>query len=144
MAHPAHDHAPGGEGLAGAVASSVPIMAKYDPDGNPNPPDHEKDPDGFREWVDSYLADPTAEALADDMGRAFRLLPAADQIATLGPMLLTAVERHAEMVDLLANLDDEPVELLLGRQKVLAALADHVEGLRRRIAHLCTDGWTEG
>lgn len=100
----------------------------YDPDG---------DPDDFDatslEDIDAYLADPTAQALVEDLGRAFRALPAAEQISELTTEMLAAMLRRVELARVLdagnTGRDDPRFDLL-------SAIDAQVEGMGARIREL--------
>lgn len=106
-------------------------MAKYDPDG---------DPDDFRpddpEWVDSWLDNPVHQALAEDLGRAFRAEPPEKQLAELEPSLVEAEARQLELVAALENVtdnDDSWRQLLQRHTEYVSVLRARINELRSQL-----------
>jgi hypothetical protein len=98
----------------------------YDPDGDPDTFDP-NDPDA----VDAWLNDPTAKALNEDLGRAFRALSPAEQIDELASELMRAEARRDQLVAMLAEAPlDDP------RRVLLDSSHNFIAGLRARIAEL--------
>jgi hypothetical protein len=103
------------------------LIAKYDPDGDPN----DFRPDDL-EWVDSWLDSPVQQALAKDLGRAFRAEPPEKQLAEPEPSLVEAEARQVELIAALENVTDHDDI----RHQLLQRHGEHVSGLRARIAEL--------
>jgi hypothetical protein len=100
-------------------------MAKYDPDGDPAAFDI-NDPEAASAWLDN----PITQALHEDLGRAFRALPPAEQLKELETELVKAEARHQEAITLSANLPEDI------RGKLIKSAADYLDGVKLRIMEL--------
>lgn len=89
------------------------------------------DPDVVR----AYLYHPTTQALAEDSGRQFRELPAAQQRATLDEALQARRVDHRQVTAQLAGLEpDDPARA--GLQKILGGLETIIEAMTLRLHEL--------
>lgn len=87
------------------------------------------------EVVRAYLYHPTTQALAEDKGRQFRELPAAQQRATLDEALRARRTDHAQISAKLEALEsDDPARV--GLQQVLEGLAMIIEAMTLRLHEL--------
>jgi len=90
-------------------------------------------------FVDSYLNDPVATALAEDMGREFRSRPADQQIAELLDALASSRKRQLDLPQRLEGLGDlasQSPEVREVLEKLRRAYDLEVEQIEARLREL--------
>ncbi len=120
---------------------SIPDKPKYDPDRTIFQDvnlDELSEADRLA-FIDSYLNDPVAEALADDLGRLFRRLPAEEQIAQLVDVLASSRERQRDVAQRLEGAGLAP-ELRDGFETLKRAVDGEVERIEARLRELSEGG----